>query len=168
MSTNNLRLRGRVVYFAQREDGAIKIGTTSDLDARLVRLNSEHGPVQLLGTVQGSHWLERQVHRQFASARIEGEWFKATDQLLAAADGVGIPVEADDPFHHADPVPNARVDFQRLYGRGEPDETRLQIQQCWKEGLTGKQTAHILALSPAKVLGHVKVMAQLGYFNARR
>lgn len=50
LSASDLRLRDSVVYFAQRQDGAVKIGTTTNLAARMQRLRSSVGEVEVLGS----------------------------------------------------------------------------------------------------------------------
>lgn len=66
------------VYFATRPDGLIKIGYTKDLKQRMRMLG-----VELIATVRGGRALESALHHRFARSRVEGEWFKPTDDLLA-------------------------------------------------------------------------------------
>jgi hypothetical protein len=77
--------RKSAVYFARcRSTGEIKIGMSSDLKPRLKRLQSkEHRRVEILGTLPGDKTTELYLHRLFAAARIEGEWFHPTADLLA-------------------------------------------------------------------------------------
>lgn len=73
-----------MVYFARHgTDGPIKIGHTTNVPSRLESLQTGcHEELQLLGTVPGGQKRERQIHQQFAAARIRGEWFRATSALL--------------------------------------------------------------------------------------
>lgn len=65
-----------VVYFVQRTDGRIKIGTTWWLASRMRDLTAEHGELQVLATIPGGPPLEGALHRRFRRARVEGEWFR--------------------------------------------------------------------------------------------
>lgn len=70
------------VYFVER-DGFIKIGTTIRLRDRLNALSRGQmpegmtvGPVRLLATMPGDHFIERCLHLRFAEYRIpKTEWF---------------------------------------------------------------------------------------------
>ena len=70
-----------VVYFLQRDDGAIKIGTTSNFPARFDALENEHGILKQLGVMSGTQILEKFVHGMFEDLRIEGEWFNPSFAL---------------------------------------------------------------------------------------
>lgn len=72
-----------MIYFLQRADGAIKIGTTTQYHARLYALSLEFGKLNLLGLMDGDRSTERQIHRMFPDTRIEGsEWFLESNELL--------------------------------------------------------------------------------------
>lgn len=74
-----------VVYFAQcGVGGPIKIGRTCDIARRLAELQtaSPH-PLTLLAATRGATRLERIFHEEFRHARIHGEWFKPSADLLA-------------------------------------------------------------------------------------
>lgn len=73
--------RRSVVYFAQRADGAVKIGFTDDVQRRLRELRPEHGPLELLATIPGDKRTEGAFHRLYAEARLDGEWFRETPML---------------------------------------------------------------------------------------
>lgn len=77
-----------VVYYVRRLDGAVKIGTSSGLSSRLRHLRSTHGPLELLATELGSYWQEDRRHRQFAADALGGEWFVASDALVAHIAGL--------------------------------------------------------------------------------
>ena len=78
------------VYFVRDETGAIKIGSTHNLSARLKALDaSVPNGLELLGTIQtetrrDAYALEAQWHREFAAARLNGEWFVSTRALRDA------------------------------------------------------------------------------------
>lgn len=72
-----------VVYFVQRRDGAIKIGTTAHLRARLASLTREHGTLAVLGLMRGGFTEETQTHKRFEDARLGGEWFSPSTELLS-------------------------------------------------------------------------------------
>jgi hypothetical protein len=73
----------QVVYYLLRADGLIKIGTTKNLPMRLANLQTEHGRLILLLTHCGDHKREHEMHQQFASDRVEGEWFRASVALVS-------------------------------------------------------------------------------------
>jgi hypothetical protein len=73
--------RDRLVYYVQRPDGAIKIGTTWDIAGRMQALRNV-SPVVLLGTHTGGEVAESALHRRFRAIRLDGEWFSPTDDLL--------------------------------------------------------------------------------------
>lgn len=82
----------KAVYFVQRDgvDGLIKIGRTRQgLKARLQTLRCEvrrAGPDALLTpllVVPGDRVTESRFHRQFASFREHGEWFRPVPELLS-------------------------------------------------------------------------------------
>lgn len=73
------------VYFVQESGmGAIKIGFTQDVGARVKDLAAAT-PHKLttLVTIEGDHQVERAIHRRFSHARIRGEWFRPVPELLA-------------------------------------------------------------------------------------
>lgn len=74
------------VYFIQGADGTgpIKIGYAKDPKKRLAEIQ-RMSPVLLtiLNAIEGDRKREGAIHRHFADLRLFGEWFKATDALLA-------------------------------------------------------------------------------------
>lgn len=72
-----------MIYFVQRANGDIKIGTTIDFDVRLRALTYEHGNLQFLGWIEGGRDEEQSLHTQFSPCRVRGEWFKACEDLTA-------------------------------------------------------------------------------------
>lgn len=76
----------RSVYFLQSETGGpIKIGVAEHATARLAEIQ-RMSPVRLrlVGLIAfGGYVLERTLHAMFADARLHGEWFEPTPELLA-------------------------------------------------------------------------------------
>lgn len=64
------------VYFIGNTKGAVKIGTTINLPARLKKLQTG-SPIRLrvLACVDGGTTLEAQYHARFSGLRVNGEWF---------------------------------------------------------------------------------------------
>jgi hypothetical protein len=71
------------VYFVQRTtDGAVKIGTSVDPRARLMALRTASADeLVLVAVTSGGHKLERQLHLRFSIQRLNGEWFRPSDEL---------------------------------------------------------------------------------------
>lgn len=77
------RRDGTSVYFARVGD-RIKIGWSRKVGTRLAQLQTGNAaPVELLATQPGGRTVERRLHEMFAAARVSGEWFAATPDLLA-------------------------------------------------------------------------------------
>lgn len=84
----------RCVYFVQAAcGGPIKIGRAKDIEIRLKSLQSGNPELLVVLAVLWGSWHreERQLHQQFASAHLRGEWFRPTDELLACIKGIGPP-----------------------------------------------------------------------------
>lgn len=74
---------GSWVYFAGAGD-RIKIGWSRQVAQRLAQLQTGNAAaIQLLGVLPGARSKERALHARFAAARVSGEWFEATPELLA-------------------------------------------------------------------------------------
>lgn len=73
------------IYFIQAGDGGpIKIGFSADPEKRLVKVQSDNAAeCQLLGILPGGEAEELALHARLAGARIRGEWFAATPEVLA-------------------------------------------------------------------------------------
>jgi hypothetical protein len=72
-----------VVYYVQRSDGAVKIGTSEGLGSRLRSLRSAHGQLDVLATEPGGYHAEARRHDEFAGLALGGEWFRPGEDLLA-------------------------------------------------------------------------------------
>lgn len=78
-----------VVYFF-RSGPFIKIGTTTKLKHRLQNVQTSHPtPLVLVGSLKGDKRLERELHRRFASLRVNGEWFREVDDLAVYIANLG-------------------------------------------------------------------------------
>lgn len=72
-----------MIYFLRRANGDIKIGTTTRFYTRKGQLQGEHGPLELLGYMEGDAVAERELHARFSSLRRgRGEWFAESAELL--------------------------------------------------------------------------------------
>jgi hypothetical protein len=74
--------RGRWVYYVQRPDGGIKIGTTWNMKSRMQAFRNV-SPVTLLAKHSGGQPAEAALHKRFAEHRRDGEWFAPSAELLA-------------------------------------------------------------------------------------
>ena len=71
------------VYFVSAGcDGPIKIGYAKNVSKRIQRMQVDC-PYELviMAVLKGGRGLEKEIHRRFATCRIQGEWFKTTDEL---------------------------------------------------------------------------------------
>jgi len=63
-------------YFVLNSKGAVKIGFSTNLDARLAALETSAGErLSVLRTIPGGRPTERWLHKRYASLRQMGEWF---------------------------------------------------------------------------------------------
>lgn len=83
--------RTSVVYVALRDDGAVKIGFTSDINRRIAELRKEsRSAVELVACVPGAKPEELRLQSRFEATRLDGEWFavdvrEVVGALLGAA-----------------------------------------------------------------------------------
>lgn len=79
------------VYFIQRgEAGPIKIGQSKNPKARLASLQTASDqPLRFVAIATGDKQSERELHAKFASARLTGEWFSPTEELIEHARAIG-------------------------------------------------------------------------------
>lgn len=85
-----LALRDRPEWFAwiyaiqAGEDGPIKIGLTEGPPARRLATLQQGNPAELQGLAawRGLKVEEKVLHEEFATARIRGEWFRPTPELV--------------------------------------------------------------------------------------
>lgn len=71
-----------LVYFLQRVDRKIKIGTTTNLPMRKKSLETGAGPLKLVGLELGGYERERHLHAGFSFCRVHGEWFSGCAELI--------------------------------------------------------------------------------------
>lgn len=70
-----------MIYFIKRDDGLVKIGTTTNFYRRLASLKKEHGELGVMGWHNGDYKTEKEIHQKFSAYRIIDEWFYFSDEL---------------------------------------------------------------------------------------
>lgn len=73
------------VYLVHSSQDVFKIGRTNDLDRRLKQLRQEHGDhLRLICAVEVVDMcdIETRLHQHFTDSRLDGEWFRLSDQGL--------------------------------------------------------------------------------------
>ena len=74
----------KFIYFIQTESNTVKIGKTEDLSKRFNVLQSANADtLTLAASVIANESLEVELHELLKDSSIRGEWFKATDDVLA-------------------------------------------------------------------------------------
>ncbi len=143
----------KVVYFARNtSSGLIKIGTTSNIAARLYGLrNPKKGvshDIQLLVDTAGWRAKERAYHAHFNASRVEGEWFAPTPDILEEIEllknGCSNLPELDNAQdvewrNHATPDEIAEHDGLIAQVRANSARRKLIRNRCW---MRGKQKAN--------------------------
>jgi hypothetical protein len=78
---DQLEAYGTVTYFIQRvPNGPVKIGRTDNVRQRLDQLQTASAEQLVIrGVIKSNR--EKQLHKQFASKRMVGEWFRCDDEL---------------------------------------------------------------------------------------
>ena len=77
------------IYFVEREDGAIKIGWSSDVMRRVAELRKKFGTAaQLLACYPGDKPDELRLHDDFRASLIGDEWFRPDERLLLFIDSL--------------------------------------------------------------------------------
>lgn len=94
-------MRHHQIYFLQRADGLIKIGTSITFAARLAQLTASHGMLGVVRVINGDQRRERELHRKFKRFHEYGEWFRDERGALTAAimelpEGSAVAVAASD------------------------------------------------------------------------
>lgn len=137
-----------MIYFIQAgPSGPIKIGYTADFRSRLAAYET-HSPTDMtpLAVMDGSEFLEQQLHVQFSDARIKGEWFRPTEALLAYIGG--LPPYVDDRKPKALRPPRASTPPRKL-ARPAPNKVAAHLRE-WREakGWSRAQAAEYLGVKP--------------------
>lgn len=71
------------VYFLRAAAGPIKIGVTSSLSHRLLRLQTANGrDLRVILVIPGDRAVESALHALFKKERMNGEWFRPSRRLL--------------------------------------------------------------------------------------
>ena len=90
-------MAGEVVYFV-RAGGAVKIGRTGNLAARLRALATGSAvPLELLAALPGGRREEARLHREWRHLHVRGEWFRADEALLRSIRSRAAPGPAPEP-----------------------------------------------------------------------
>lgn len=77
------------VYFAQRDDGLIKIGFAQDVDFRIRKISSMAGSaLTVLAVETGGFEEEQRLHKKFHAHRHHGEWFRPAVEIRAYIDSI--------------------------------------------------------------------------------
>lgn len=73
-----------IVYYLERGDGLIKIGTTANYTKRRKSLLRQYGPLSLVAWESGSYELEKERHKEFWWERqsLGNEWFYPRPYLI--------------------------------------------------------------------------------------
>lgn len=70
------------VYFIGTDDGRVKIGYSTDPEARLVALQTgAAGRLSLIAKMPGRYEDEKNLHIRFGRHRLRGEWFRHAGDL---------------------------------------------------------------------------------------
>lgn len=77
------------VYFISDEDGYIKIGKASNVEARFNQLQTaSRQELTVLAVKRGGHVLEGELHERFNHLRVRGEWFYFTSEIADFIGGI--------------------------------------------------------------------------------
>lgn len=100
-----------MIYFVRsRNTGLIKIGCSDNVTQRMSQLGTQHGKLDLLGTIPGGRAFENALHRAFAEFRAEGmgrEWFVDNPELrkyIATYAGKSEEVRSERKFRLLQPI----------------------------------------------------------------
>lgn len=90
-----------MIYFIRREDGAIKIGHTVRLSARVTQLQARSADrLAVLSITDGGFRRDRELHAKFDHLRLKPthicEWFRPEPELMEFIEAVGRPWKPTD------------------------------------------------------------------------
>jgi len=108
------RMKYSVVYYVQRPDGMIKIGTSRAPGVRLESIGRKHGALLVMALHSGAHAEESAVHRRFNALHIGGEWFRPELPLLEHINDVRKRMSNVVPEDDDLPPRMNRPEFSRL------------------------------------------------------
>lgn len=111
------RWANSIVYYVQRPDAMIKIGTSRNAGSRLGGIGREHGPLILMAFHTGARAEEAAVHRIFKALCIGGEWFRPELPLLEHIARVRKTMSNLVPEDDDLPPRMNRLEFSRLVRR---------------------------------------------------
>lgn len=98
---NSADYEGYVYYMLEPEAVRMKIGYSSNPWARLAELKGKNPTLRIEGVERGSVIVEHKRHEEFKSIRMDGEWFKYTEELkafvAALPNATTIPVGVTSP-----------------------------------------------------------------------
>jgi hypothetical protein len=69
------------IYFLGRRDGLIKVGYTTNFDARLRVLTKNHGALEIIRVINGDRRREKKIQSGFARHLEFGEWFRGSAEI---------------------------------------------------------------------------------------
>lgn len=79
--------------------GPVKIGVAVDVEGRVAELQTaHHEELRLVRIIDGSFAEEVALHRHYASARIRGEWFEWSDDMLDIVPEITTPPTTKQPM----------------------------------------------------------------------
>jgi hypothetical protein len=87
MSAHSQHSETASVYFICRDDGMIKIGSSSNVGRRFAALSGIVGAnIRMLATMPGGTKKEFELHGRFRQHRGQGEWFSPAPELIEFID----------------------------------------------------------------------------------
>ncbi|GAB4351446.1 MAG: hypothetical protein Kow0026_08520 [Oricola sp.] len=110
------------IYFVQKTDGMVKVGFTTTLSRRLTTLSKSHGPLEVLGTINGDKQRERSIHRQLERFNVYGEWFRGEGEVIdyvrSLKDGAAVEIaETEARRHHLEGEERMAAEAQQIARR---------------------------------------------------
>jgi len=123
-------MRGRArqfIYFITYEDGPIKIGKARNASARLKELQTAHPwKLEIIGVMAGHENLERALHARFSHIRMNGEWFRRTEEIMNFICDFSCPTEATFWRKDVSPIKEQLNDARHRLAMRE-DRLKLEI-----------------------------------------
>lgn len=126
------------VYFIEDDKGFIKIGRSSDPDARLNQLRTASSArLTLMAVEPGGSEVEAHLHRKFADVRHIGEWFYGSGSLRTyisrvVRNQIATVVDAAERRSIATPEVQHILGMSFDCGDGEPSRLRHWSAYSWQ------------------------------------